>query len=138
MLSKKIAKIVIIFLSISFNMCFGCSKEPSQQDSSFEYPQHMFWLRSKKSNFQLHTLIWGPDLYFSVKFKLLFFITSFSLELNTTQYLGVLSRNYIGGASYSLLTSGLQIRVGKSVNENYFSCCFLTKSELSLTDNLQF
>ena len=33
-------------------MCFGCSKEPSHQDGSFEYPQHMFWLRNKKNNFQ--------------------------------------------------------------------------------------
>ena len=38
-------KIAIIFLSISLNMCFGCSKEPSHQDDSFEYPQHMFWLK---------------------------------------------------------------------------------------------
>ena len=52
-------KIVIIFLSISSNMCFGCSKEPSLGDGSFEYPKHMFWLRNKKNNFQLHTLIWG-------------------------------------------------------------------------------
>ena len=28
-------------------MCFGCSKEQSHQDGSFEYPQHMFWLRNK-------------------------------------------------------------------------------------------
>ena len=35
-------KIVIIFLSIRLNMCFGCSKELSHRDSSFEYPQHMF------------------------------------------------------------------------------------------------
>ena len=41
-------------------MCFGSSKEPSHGDSSFEYPQHMFWLRNKKNNFQLRTLIWGP------------------------------------------------------------------------------
>ena len=53
-------KIVIIVLSISLNMCFGCSKEPSHRDGSFEYPQHMFWLRNKKNNFQLRTLIWGP------------------------------------------------------------------------------
>ena len=26
-------------------MSFGCSKEPSYLDSSFEYPQHMFWFR---------------------------------------------------------------------------------------------
>ena len=42
-------------------MCFGCSKEPSHRDGSFEYPQHMFWLRDKKNNFQLPSLIWGPD-----------------------------------------------------------------------------
>ena len=41
-------------------MCFGCSKEPSHQDGSFEYPQHKFWLNNKKNNFQLRTLIWGP------------------------------------------------------------------------------
>ena len=55
-------KIAIIFLSISLNMCFRCSKEPSHQEGSFEYPQHMFWLRNKKNNFQLRTFIWGPKL----------------------------------------------------------------------------
>ena len=40
-------------------MCFGCSKEPSHRDGSFEYPQNMFWLRNKKNNFQLRTLNWG-------------------------------------------------------------------------------
>ena len=54
-------KIVIIFLSISLNMCFGCSKELSPREGSFEYPQHMFWLTNKKNNFQLRTLIWGPE-----------------------------------------------------------------------------
>ena len=38
------------YLPISFNICFGCSKEPSHWDGSFEYPQHMFWLRNKKIN----------------------------------------------------------------------------------------
>ena len=42
-------------------MYFGCSKEPSHRDGSVEYPQHMFWLRNKKNNFQLRTLIWGPE-----------------------------------------------------------------------------
>ena len=48
-------------------MCFGCSKESSHRDGSFEYPQHTFWWRNKKNNFQLHTLIWGPvnDLGFT-------------------------------------------------------------------------
>ena len=38
-LSKKIKqrKITIIFLSISLNMCFKCSKEPSHRDGSFEH-----------------------------------------------------------------------------------------------------
>ena len=46
-------------------MCFGCSKEPSHRDGTFEYPQHMFWLRNKKNNFQLRTIIWGPASHFS-------------------------------------------------------------------------
>ena len=29
----------------------------------FWVPQHMFWLRNKKNNFQVHTLIWGPAYY---------------------------------------------------------------------------
>ena len=52
-------KIAIIFIFDSLNMCVGCSKEPSPRDGSFEYPQHLFWLRNKKNNFQLHILIWG-------------------------------------------------------------------------------
>ena len=32
-------------------MCFGCSKEPSHRDGSFEYPQHTFYLINKKNNF---------------------------------------------------------------------------------------
>ena len=61
---KKIQrKIVNIFLSISMNMCYGCSKGSSHREGSFEYPQHIFWLRNMKYNFQLHTLIWGPALW---------------------------------------------------------------------------
>ena len=33
-------------------MCFGWSKEPSHWDGSFDYPQHMFWLRNKKIIFK--------------------------------------------------------------------------------------
>ena len=50
-------KIAIIFLFIGLNMCFGCSKEPSHWDGSFEYPYHKFWLRNKKK-FK-HTLLSG-------------------------------------------------------------------------------
>ena len=48
-------KIANIFLPVSLNICFGCSKEPSHWDSSFEYPQYMFWLRNKKIIFLLRT-----------------------------------------------------------------------------------
>ena len=52
--------ILIIFLPINLNMCFGCSKEPSHRDGSFEYPQHMFWVRIKEIKFLICTLIWRP------------------------------------------------------------------------------
>ena len=32
---------------------FWVSKEPSHWDGSFEYPQHMFWLRNKKKYFSI-------------------------------------------------------------------------------------
>ena len=44
-------KISIIFLPFNLNMCFGCSKEPSHWDGSFEYPQQMLWMRNKENNF---------------------------------------------------------------------------------------
>ena len=46
-------KFVNIFLPISLNICFGCST--SHRDSSFEYPQHTFWLRNKNIIFLVHT-----------------------------------------------------------------------------------
>ena len=42
-------------------MCCGCSKEPSQLDGSFEYPQHMLWLRNKKKNFSVTHSYQGPE-----------------------------------------------------------------------------
>ena len=51
---KSQRKIVNSFLPINFSICFGCSNEPSHWDGSFEYPEHMFWLRNKKTIFQLH------------------------------------------------------------------------------------
>ena len=44
-------------LSISFNICFVCSKELSHLDGSFEYPQHMFWLRNQKIIFITHSYL---------------------------------------------------------------------------------
>ena len=58
-MNKNKCKIAIIFLSISLNMCFGCSKEPSHRDGSFEDPQHMFWFGNKKSNFSYALLSGG-------------------------------------------------------------------------------
>ena len=51
-------------------MCFGCSKESSHQDDSFEYPQHMFWLRNKKNNFQLGTLVLRSGNFLAKPLKL--------------------------------------------------------------------
>ena len=55
-------EIVIIFLPFSFNMCFGCSKEPSHYDGSFEHPQHIFWMRNKKIFFNYALLAGGVSL----------------------------------------------------------------------------
>ena len=44
---------MIIFLPINLTISFECSKELSHGDGSFEYPQHMFWLRNKKIKFWL-------------------------------------------------------------------------------------
>ena len=53
-------EIVIIFLPINLNMCFGCSKKLSHLDGSFEYPKHMFWMRNKENSFPICTLISSP------------------------------------------------------------------------------
>ena len=57
--SRYTRKIVIIFLSISQNICFGCSKELSLRDGYFEYPQHMFWLRNKEVDSELLPALTG-------------------------------------------------------------------------------
>ena len=49
-------------------MCFRCSKEPSHRDGSFEYPQHMVWLRNKKNDITVCTLIWRPAISFNICF----------------------------------------------------------------------
>ena len=57
-LLPKIHLFFYLALSISLNMCFRCSK-PSHSDGSFEYPQHMFWLRNKKTFFSYAILSGG-------------------------------------------------------------------------------
>ena len=61
------------FLIHQFNMCFGCSKEPSHRDGSFEYPQHMFWLRNKKIIFS-YTLLSGGLIHTSMSNSSFFFL----------------------------------------------------------------
>ena len=68
-------KIVIIFLPTNLNICFGCSKELSHCDGTFEYPQHMFWMRNKENSYPIHTLIWRPDEMTLLKEDLLFSYT---------------------------------------------------------------
>ena len=60
-----------LILPINSNMCFGCSKEPSQWDGSFEHPQHMFWLRNKKTTFQYALLSGCLEESWSLYFKFL-------------------------------------------------------------------
>ena len=42
-------------------LCFRCSKEPSRE-GSFEYPQHMFWLRNEKTIFCYALLTKGLNM----------------------------------------------------------------------------
>ena len=70
---NNLRKIAIIFLSINLNMYFWCSKEPSHRDSSFEYPQHMFWLRNKKIVFSYALLSGG--LVFTTKSDVVYVVS---------------------------------------------------------------
>ena len=49
-------EIVIIFLP---TCVLGAQKNHLIETALFEYPQHMFWMRNKRS-FPIHTLIWRP------------------------------------------------------------------------------
>ena len=45
-------KIVSIILFVSFNISLEAQKNSFKvRDCSFEYPQHMFWLKNKKIKF---------------------------------------------------------------------------------------
>ena len=56
------------FLIHQFKHAFWVLK----RDGSFKYPQHTFWLRNKKNNSQLCTLIWGLDSYILSNFAFFF------------------------------------------------------------------
>ena len=66
-------------------MCFGCSKEPSHGDSSFEYPQHMFWLRNKKNNFK-YTLLSGGMNMVSILHGIIPSSVSFNVSVMRTHF----------------------------------------------------
>ena len=51
-------EIMMFPLSISEIVCFWSSKEPPQLIGPFKYQQYMFWLKNKKTNIPLRTLIW--------------------------------------------------------------------------------
>ena len=38
-----------ILLSIEFYICYGCPKEPSHLDGSFDSPQHLIGLKNDKN-----------------------------------------------------------------------------------------
>ena len=74
-------KIAFISLPISLNMCFGCSKEQSHREGSFEYPQHMFWLSNKKK-------VWRPDYIWVITVCQSTYLLVFRMEnVNLIQYL---------------------------------------------------
>ena len=41
----------------------GAQKNPSHWDGSFEYPQHMFWLRNKKKYFSVNHFNERPGVH---------------------------------------------------------------------------
>ena len=53
----RLTKFLSVKVNIFLPICFGCSKEKSHGDGSFEYPQHMFSLRNKKIIILVCTLI---------------------------------------------------------------------------------
>ena len=74
---------MIIFLSIKLNISFWVLKRTvsTHRDGSFEYQQHMFWLRNKKKNL-VRTLIWRPGLLVWIVFPIL---AIFQLNIIYTQ-----------------------------------------------------
>ena len=65
---QQVSDFFLMFLSISLNIHFGCLKESSYWDGSFEYPQNMIWLRNKKEIFWFSNAICSSafDLQFSL------------------------------------------------------------------------
>ena len=86
-------KIVIIFVSWYIhqfeNICFGCSKEQSHWNGSFEYPQHMF---EKKNNFFTNVFKNAPTFsknYYKIQPWVwdvtLFILMDYPIHIDTTR-----------------------------------------------------
>ena len=70
-------KIVKNLFDINFYICFGCSKEPSHWDDSFEYLNHVL-VENMKSNFELHFVVFfimKPTIVLMIIIILLLLIT---------------------------------------------------------------
>ena len=53
------------FLFLNQNICCGYSKEPSQRDSSFEYPEHMLKVKGKKIlSFLPSNILFSKPVYY--------------------------------------------------------------------------
>ena len=72
-------------------MCFGCSKEPSHRDGSFEYPQHMFRLRNKKIIFIYALLSGGLHVANNTKKNIIFFCFRWQEE-RKGEWIGVVGK----------------------------------------------
>ena len=57
-----------ISLPFSYKMCFGCSKDPSYRDGSFECQQHMFASKLRNIIFKYALLSGGLDAGFSFEY----------------------------------------------------------------------
>ena len=55
-------KIVIISFPVNLNRCFGCSKEPSHWDGSFEYHNICFGWEILGKQFHFAQIIWWPGI----------------------------------------------------------------------------
>ena len=57
-----LSEIAFVFLTISANLCFGCSGEASHWDGSFEHPQYRFVLSVQRSCLIKAVLLGTQDL----------------------------------------------------------------------------
>ena len=74
----------IMFLLISFNICFGRSKEPSQRDGSFEY-QHYVYFGAEIRKIFLNMLSLQGDLSFKsqcMRFPTMWYVQPAKLQIS--------------------------------------------------------